>query len=116
MEPKTYEGKPGLGKGELHAFGERQNALNEGLCREIERLSGELEEAHRREAKMEERLAAAEEAIAALKSEQEKNILRFGRCAAALDEAEKKIDRLSLTCRLNSNAIDRMVKKNPPGE
>ena len=60
---------------------------------------------------MESTFVALRECIDEQKKEQSMNIKRFGRCAAALDEIDKEIDQLRLKTQLNSNAIDRMVKK-----
>jgi transposase len=100
MNAKTYENIPGFAKTgqELHNFGEKQNSFNAQLLAQVEALTAQL--------------AAAEEHIARLEAEQEKNIQRFGRCAAELDQMQKEIDRLKLTAKLNSNAIDRMAKEN----
>ncbi|MBE6850166.1 MAG: hypothetical protein E7504_00275 [Ruminococcus sp.] len=98
MKTETYAEKSGIGKtGQaLKQFGEQQNALNAQLAAQVEMLEKQLEEAM--------------QCIAQLKAEQEKNITRFGRCAAELDEVQKELDRLRLTTKLNTNAIDRMAK------
>ncbi len=98
MKTETYAEKSGIGKtGQaLKQFGENQNALNAQLAEQIVQLSKQLEDAMQR--------------IAQLEAEQEKNITRFGRCAAELDEMQKELDRLRLTTKLNTNAIDRMAK------
>lgn len=116
MDTKTYRSVEGFGKtGQIvRDFGERQNALNAEMHKRIrtleaknKALSGQLEEALSRIALLE----AALERIAALEQEQAMNIKRFGRCAADLDALERETDRLKLTAKLNSNAIDRLSKK-----
>ncbi len=99
MKTETYAEKSGIGKTAqtLKQFGENQNALNAQLAEQIVQLAKQLEDAMQR--------------IAKLEAEQEKNITRFGRCAAELDEVQKELDRLRLATKLNTNAIDRMAKK-----
>ncbi len=98
MKTQTYEEIHGIGKtGQtLRKFGEQQNELNAQLTAQVETLTNQLEKAMQR--------------IAQLEAEQEKNIARFGRCAAELDEMQKELDRLRLTTKLNTNAIDRIAK------
>lgn len=117
MNAKTYQNAAGIAKTgqSLREFGERQNALNAGVQEELtylrkqnQALSGQLSAALERIAALEKAL----ERVTALEQEQVMNIRRFGRCAADLDVVEKEIDRLKLTSKLNSNAIDRLTKKN----
>ncbi len=116
----VYEPVSGIGKSgqALQNFGDKQNALNKELLHRIDALEKENEELMARLADMETRLSLMESTFIALqecideqKREQALNIKRFGRCAAGLDELETKVDQLRLKTQLNSNAIDRMVKK-----
>lgn len=98
MKTETYKDMHGIGKtGQaLKQFGTQQNELNAQLASCVETLTNQLEKAMER--------------IAQLEAEQEKNITRFGRCAAELDELQKELDRMRLTTKLNTNAIDRLAK------
>lgn len=99
MKTATYGGTQGFGKTgkALEIFGENQNALNAKLLERLEETEA--------------RLQTALERIAALEEEQERNIKRFGRCAAELDAMQKELDRLRLTAKLNSNTVERLVKQ-----
>ncbi len=99
MRTATYEGTQGFGKTgkALESFGEKQNVLNAKLLERLEETEAQLK--------------AALERIAALEAEQERNIQRFGRCAAELDAMQKELDRLRLTTKLNSNTVERLVKQ-----
>lgn len=119
MNTKTYEPSAGLGKNAqmLREFGERQNGLNAKLVAEIESLQRQEEvlaehlgEALDRVEALETALQTAMERITALEKAQELNIKRFQRCANDLDKAETEINRLKVTAKLNTNAIDRFVK------
>ena len=116
----VYEPVSGIGKSgqALQNFGDKQNALNKELLHRLDELERENEELRQKLADTETRLSLMESTFVALrecideqKKEQDLNIKRFGRCAAALDEIDKEIDQLRLKTQLNSNAIDRMVKK-----
>ena len=112
MNTKTYEPGAGLGKTAqtLRDFGERQNALNQKLAEQNQALQMRCEVLAEHLGEALDRIAALEEALAALQKEQALNIKRFHRCAADLDRAEAEIDRLRLTAKLNTNAIDRITK------
>lgn len=116
----VYEPVSGIGKSgqALQNFGDKQNALNKELLHRLDELERENSELRQKLADTETRLSLMESTFVALrecideqKKEQSMNIKRFGRCAAALDEIDKEIDQLRLKTQLNSNAIDRMVKK-----
>ncbi len=113
MKTKTYGASSGLGKtGQtLREFGERQNALNAQLASQVQTLTTQVELLAGQLGDALEKIAGLEQQVAALQAEQERNIKRFGRCAAELDAAEKEISRLKLTAKLNTNAIDRLSKK-----
>lgn len=120
MNTRTYQTEAGLGKTSqaVREFGERQNALNTKLLEKIrslearnQALTRQLDEASMRITELEVTTEAVLERLAALEQEQALNIRRFGRCAADLDTVEKEVDRLKLTAKLNSNAIDRLSKK-----
>ncbi len=100
MNTKTYEPEAGFGKtrANLDHFGFSQNVLNEDLVAEL--------------AVVQSQLATALARIAELEVEHEKDIQRFGRCAAALDKLEGELKRLGLSTKLNTNAIDRLAKGN----
>lgn len=112
MNPKTYHAPSGLGKSTqaFREFGEKQNALNEALTERISTLEAENNTLYGQLSHALERIAALEERLAAQEQEQALNIRRFGRCAADLDTVEKEVERLKLTSKLNSNAIDRLMK------
>lgn len=106
MKARTYNPESGFGKNKqnLEAFGEKQNDFNtqveEQLVQILQRLdalSGEI--------------AALSERLSAQEGEQERNITRFGRCAAELDQIHQDVDKVRLTAKLNSNSIDRIMKK-----
>lgn len=119
MNTKTYETSAGLGKTAqtLREFGERQNDLNAKLVAEVESLQRQREvlaehlgEALDRIDALEKVLETALERVTALEKAQELNIKRFQRCANDLDKAETAINRLKVTAKLNTNAIDRLAK------
>lgn len=112
MNTKTYEAGSGLGKTAqtVREFGERQNALNAKLAAETASLQTRCEVLAEHLGAALDRIAALEAAVERLEKEQELNIRRFARCAADLDKAEAEIDRLRLTSKLNTNAIDRLTK------
>ena len=118
MITKTYEPGSGIGKtGQtLREFGERQNVMNQKLNEQYEALHMRCEVLAEHLGEALARIAALEAALAALQKEQELNIRRFSRCAADLDRAEAEIDRLRLTSKLNTNAIDRLTKGGAPEE
>ncbi len=99
METRTYQPESGLGKNKqnLENFGQRQNDLNAQVQAQLTEILQKLDELKRR-------LDAAEQ-------EQQQNMNRFAGCAAELKDIHKDIDQLRLTAKLNSNAIDRMMKK-----
>lgn len=120
MNHKTYTPQDGITHlpQTLREFGERQNRLNFELQKENTSLSGQVEvlasqmgEALERIAALEAALNEANQRITELESEQALNIKRFHRCAEDLDKAEKETERLKLTAKLNSNAIDRLMKE-----
>ena len=120
MNHKTYISQEGITRlpQTLREFGERQNRLNSELQKEnaslsgqIEVLAGHLGEALDRIAALEQALEDAAKRITELENEQALNIKRFHRCAEDLDKAEKETERLKLTAKLNSNAIDRLFKQ-----
>ena len=119
MNHKTYIPQEGITHlpQTLREFGERQNRLNSELQKENAALSGQVEvlasqmsEAFARIGALEKALLEANQRITELESEQALNIKRFHRCAEDLDKAERENERLRLTAKLNSNAIDRLVK------
>ena len=123
MNYKTYTSQDSLTKlpQTLREFGERQNRLNSELQKENASLSGQLEVLAGQLGEVMERLAALETAldeankrITELEGEQALNIKRFHRCAEDLDKAERETERLKLTAKLNSNAIDRLIKPGKP--
>ncbi len=116
MDPNTYQSMGGLNRlpQTLREFGERQNRLNvqlreenASLSRQIEVLAGQLGEVLERIAALE----AALERVDALEAEQEGNSKRFRRCAADLSMLENEVGRLKVTAKLNTNAIDRLARK-----
>ncbi len=99
MNTKSYEEQSGFGKtGQtLRQFGERQNDVNARLNEQMELLAKQLGEAMQRIADLEAAQRSADETIA--------------QQAAAIAEMQKDIDRLRLTTKLNSNALDRLAKQ-----
>ena len=119
MNHKTYTPQDGITHlpQTLREFGERQNRLNSELQKENASLSGQLEvlasqmgEMREHMEQLERALLDANQRITELENEQALNIKRFHRCAEDLDKAEREAERLRLTAKLNSNAIDRLVK------
>lgn len=108
MNTKTYHAPSGLGKNSqaVREFGEKQNALNEALAEKLSTLEAENNSLYGQLAQANERIAALEDRLASLEQEQAKNIRRTVSDIAAL---EKEIERLKLTAKLNSNAIDRLM-------
>lgn len=123
MNYKTYTAQESLAKlpQTLREFGERQNRFNAELQKENASLSGQVEVLSAQLGELLERFAALESAleesnrrITELEGEQALNIKRFHRCAEDLDKAEHETERLKLTAKLNSNAIDRLMKSSQP--
>ncbi len=115
MNVKTYIGQGGISHlpQTLREFGERQNKLNAELRRENESLTHQIEVLAGHLGEALDRIKALEaeiERITALENEQETNIKRFHRCAVDLDKVEREVERLKLTAKLNTNAIDRLTK------
>jgi len=123
LNSKTYESVQGIGKTgqELESFGTAQNQLNAEILKEmrIMQLQTNMLTHHLKE---------AQEEIAKLKEEQVKYILKLNQCKAEADslkhqletkdsfQAEvealrQEVDRLKLTARLNTNAIERLSHK-----
>ena len=115
METKTYRPVGGLNKlpQTLREFGERQNKLNAELRRENESLQHQIEVLAEHLGELQDKLLVLEEQnerLKALETAQELNIKRFHRCAEDLDKIERGVDRLKLSNKLNTNAIDRLTK------
>ena len=123
MNAKTYESVQGIGKtGQtLESFGEAQNQLNAEMLKELRVIQLQTNMLLRQ-------MLEAQTVITKLKEEQVKYILKLSKCEAELEslrqnaaklsryEAEienlhQEVDRLKLTARLNTNAIDRMTRK-----
>ncbi len=98
MDTKAYEEQTGFGKtGQiLRHFGEKQNDINAQLSEQMELLAKQLGEAMQRIAELEKAGRDAEQ--------------RLAKQAAEIEEMQKDIDRLRLTTKLNSNALDRLAK------
>ncbi len=99
MNTKSYEDIPGIGKtGQvLRQFGERQNDINQQLSEQLELLANQLGEALQR--------------IAVLETENKALQARTEQLEKQNEEMQKDIDRLRLTTKLNSNALDRLAKQ-----
>ena len=99
MKTETYGGSQGFGKTgkALEEFGEKQNALNARLSEHLDALARQFGEAMDRIAELEAARRSMEEQVA--------------HCLTEMDGMQKEIDRLRLTAKLNSNTIDRLVKK-----
>ena len=112
MKTKTYNAPSGIGKtGQtLKTFGERQNAVNAAIAERLEAQDRQIQVLSAQLGAALERIGSLEQEVAALREEQAQNIQRFGRCAAELEDVEKDVGRLKLTAKLNSNAIDKLVK------
>ena len=119
MDHKTYVGQESLTRlpQTLREFGEQQNRFNGEMKRSADSCNGQIEVLAEQigvlieQVKaLETELSAAKQRITELENEQQLNIKRFHRCAEELDRAEKETNRLKLTTKLNSNAIDRLMK------
>ncbi|MCR5718283.1 MAG: hypothetical protein K6F80_04515 [Oscillospiraceae bacterium] len=119
MNNKTYPGQESLTRlpQTLREFGENQNRLNAelqkenaSLSRQIEVLAGHLGDMMDLVRTMRKELDELKKNTTELQNEQELNIRRFHRCAEELDRMEKEAERLRLNTKLNSNAIDRLMK------
>lgn len=123
MNSKTYESVQGIGKTgqELENFGNAQNQLNAEILKELRimQLQTNMLTHHLKE---------AQDEIAQLKEEQVKYILKLNKYKAEADslrhqlegkdsfqsEVEalrQEVDRLKLTAKLNTNAIERLSRK-----
>ena len=123
MNAKTYESVQGIGKTgqELENFGSAQNQLNAEILKELRimQLQTNMLTHHLKE---------AQDEIAQLKEEQVKYILKLNKYKAEADslrhqleskdsfqsEVEalrQEVDRLKLTAKLNTNAIERLSRK-----
>ncbi|MDE7122439.1 MAG: hypothetical protein K2O42_09810 [Oscillospiraceae bacterium] len=121
MDAKTYESMQGIGKtGQaLEKFGEEQNQLNQKLLKQIRilELQNNLLSRQMKEVQAE---------LAKLKETQVRNILKLGRCEAeieilkqeskksekeaVLENLKREVNRLKLTAKLNTNAIERLTR------
>ena len=123
MNSKTYESVQGIGKTgqELENFGTAQNQLNAEILKELRimQLQTNMLTHHLKE---------AQDEIAQMKEEQVKYILKLNKYKAEADslrhqleskdsfqsEVEalrQEVDRLKLTAKLNTNAIERLSRK-----
>ncbi len=121
MKAKTYEPMQGIGKTpqELETFGNAQNAFNAEILKELRIM-------HLQANMLTHHLKEAQEEIARLKEEQVKYVLKLNQCKAEVEsltqqlEGEnsrqteleilrKEVDRLRLTAKLNTNAIERLT-------
>ena len=120
MNAKTYDAVSGIGKTaqELENFGNAQNELNADILKDLRII-------HLQMNMLTHHLKEAQEEIAKLKEEQVKYILKLNQYQAEADslrnqlakkdtyrvEVEalrQEVDRLRLTARLNSSAIERL--------
>lgn len=121
MKAKTYEPMQGIGKTpqEVEAFGNAQNAFNAEILKELRIM-------HLQANMLTHHLKEAQDEIAHLKEEQVKYVLKLNQCKAEVEsltqqlEGEnsrqteleilrKEVDRLRLTAKLNTNAIERLT-------
>ena len=116
-DPRTYVHTGGIGKTgqDLQSFGDRQNGLNQVLLQQTASLQAEnnaltaqLALALRQNELLEARITALEQALDAAKHETQSRLARMQEDVKA---AVAEVDRLRLTTKLNSNAIDRLSKK-----
>lgn len=116
-DPTTYVHTGGIGKTgqDLQAFGDRQNGLNQLLLQqtaslqaENHALSAQLALAMRQNELLEARIAELEKALDTAKNETQSRLARMQEDVKA---AVAEVDRLRLTTKLNSNAIDRLSRK-----
>ena len=110
---KTYKHRDGIGKtGQiLKEFGESQNRLNAGPLRENAMLRDRTAALERQVSEMAAQIALLTSRLDLLEEAQSNNMRRFSRAATAIDSVGKEVDRLRLDTKLNSNAIDRLTKK-----
>lgn len=116
MKAKTYESMQGLGKtGQtLENFGEEQNQFNAEIIKQMRIAELQMNMLTRK-------LTETMEEVEKLKETQVKLILRMTKCeaeieilkqdnaSAALDVLRQEVDRLKLTAKLNTNAIERLT-------
>ncbi len=123
MNAKTYESVQGIGKTgqELENFGSAQNQLNAEILKELRimQLQTNMLTHHLKE---------AQDEIAQLKEEQVKYILKLNKYKAEADSLRHQLEskdsfqsevealrqevaRLKLTAKLNTNAIERLSRK-----
>ncbi|MDE5792586.1 MAG: hypothetical protein K2G88_04700 [Oscillospiraceae bacterium] len=106
METKTYESMQDFEK-----FSQEQNIMNEKLAKRIKILELQNSLLSRQIQEMQAELIK-------LKETQVKNILKLSRCQAELEilknedksNLKQELDRLKLTAKLNSNAIERLTR------
>ncbi len=84
----------------LHTFGVRQNQINRGTAARLRALEIQNRALEIQAERMEKELEAYKE--------RERNIL--GRVAAEMDKMEAEINRLRLSVKLNSNALERLIR------
>ena len=84
----------------LHTFGLRQNQVNRGTAARLRALEIRNRALEIQTERLEKELEAYQE--------REKSIL--GRVAAEMDKMEAEINRLRLSVKLNSNALERLVR------
>ncbi|MDE6729975.1 MAG: hypothetical protein K2J71_04280 [Oscillospiraceae bacterium] len=121
MDAKTYESMQGIGKtGQaLEKFGEEQNQLNQKLLKQIRILELQNNLLNRQ-------MQEVQAELAKLKETQVRILLKLGKCEAeteilkqeskksekdaVLENLKREINRLKLTAKLNTNAIERLTK------
>ena len=113
QDSKTYRPQTGIGKTgqNVKEFGEAQNALNAALMQENAILKGRMTALEIELTKMHEQIDLLTKRIEQLEEAQTENVRRFSRAAESVKQVGKEVDRLRLTTKLNTNAIDRLSKK-----
>lgn len=84
----------------LHTFGVRQNQINRGTAARLRALEIQNRALEIKTERLEKELEAYKD--------RERSI--FGRVAAEMDKMEAEINRLRLSVKLNSNALERLIR------
>lgn len=106
MEARTYKPENGFGKNKqnLEAFGEQQNRFNAHTEEQLTAIMEKLDALSAAITALSERMEKQEDA-------QGQNMTLFKKCAAEMAQIHKDVDKVRLTAKLNSNSIDRLMKK-----
>lgn len=117
MKSETYEPQNGFAKGKqnLEAFGMQQNTFNSEMLHQIADVQAQMTAIQAAVTAIQEALSQTEARILSLEQSQERNMKLFGQCAAEMGEMQQAINNLRLSTKLNSNSIDRLIKRGEDG-